>query len=164
MRSIRNGSIATVARDRRFSLDSNILVYAVNGAAGAKHEIAQRLIVAAGRVDCVLTLQAVSEFYWVASRKRIVPPGLAAERANDWMTAFRCVPASESAIRAALPHAVAGRAAYWDALLTATAAEAGCNLLLTEDMHDGAFLSGVQIHNPLVGDNLSDLTRQLLDL
>jgi predicted nucleic acid-binding protein len=153
-----------VARDQRFSLDSNILVYAVNGNAGTKHDAARRLTVAAAGFDCVLTLQAVSEFYWVVSRKRIVPPALAAERANDWLTAFHCVPASESAIRAALPHAVAGRAAYWDALLVTTAAEAGCNLLLTEDMHDGAVLGGVQIHNPFAGDELTDLTRQLLDL
>jgi predicted nucleic acid-binding protein len=60
---------------------------------------------------------------------------------------------------------VAGRAAYWDALLTTTAAEAGCNLLLTEDMHDGAFLNGVHIHRPFGSDgSLSELTRQLLDI
>ena len=157
--------IAIVAIDRRFTLDSNILVYAVDAAAGPKQEVSQRIVVAAARFDCVLTLQAVSEFYWVAARKRIVPAADAAERANDLLTAFPCVPASESAIRAALSHAVAGRAAYWDALLVSTAAEAGCNLLLTEDMHAGTSLSGVQIHHPFGPDGvLSDVTRQLLDL
>lgn len=154
-----------MAANRRFTLDSNILVYAANVTAGAKQEASQRIVLASGRSDCVLTLQAVSEFYWVVTRKRIVPSALAAERANDLLTAFRCVPASESAIRAALPHAVAGRAAYWDALLITTAAEAGCNLLLTEDMHDGGFINGVQIHHPFGQDGLlTDLTRQLLDL
>lgn len=154
-----------MATDRRFTLDSNILVYAVNRTAGARYEAAHRIVVAAASFDCVLTLQAVSEFYWVAARKRIVPSAVAAERANDFLTAFRCVPASESAIRAALPPAVAGRLAYWDALLTTTAAEAGCDLLLTEDMHDGVFLNGVHIHHPFGSDGvLSDLTRELLDL
>jgi predicted nucleic acid-binding protein len=151
--------------DRRFTLDTNILVYAVNGAAGAKHEASQRIVVAAARFDCVLTLQAVSEFYWVVSRKGLVQSALAAERANDFLITFRCVPASESAVRAALPHAVAGRAAYWDALLITTAAEAGCNLLLTEDMHDGGLLNGVHIRHPFNADGmLIDLTRELLDL
>lgn len=154
-----------MAVDRRFTLDSNILVYAVDITAGAKHEVSQRIVVAAARLDCVLTLQAVSEFYWVVTRKRIVPAARAAERANDRLTAFPCVAVSESAIRAALLHAVAGRAAYWDVLLTTTAAEAGCNLLLTEDMNDGTFLTGVQIHHPFRPDGvLSDLTRELLDL
>lgn len=154
-----------MASSRRFTLDSNILVYAVNGAAAAKHETCRRIVIAAARVDCVLTLQAVSEFYWAVSRKRLVRPNLAAERANDFLTAFRCVAASESTIRAALPHAVAGRAAYWDALLITTAAEAGCNLVLTEDMHDGALLGGVHIHHPFAPEgSLTDLTRELLDL
>ena len=154
-----------MASDRRFTLDSNILVYAVNHAAGAKHEASQRIIVTAARHDCVLTLQAVSEFYWVVTRKRLVQSALAAERANDFLTAFRCISASESSIRAALPHAVARRAAYWDALLITTAAEAGCNLLLTEDMHDGLFLNGVHIHHPFGTDGvLTALTRELLDL
>jgi len=151
--------------DRRFTLDSNVLVYVVDGRAGAKHEVARRIIPAAARRDCWLTLQAVSEFYAAVSRKRIVPDALAAERAVDWLTAFRCVPVSEQAIRTALPLAVAGRASYWDALLVATAAEAGCAVVLTEDMADGAILGGVRIHNPFTAaGELTDLTRQLLDI
>lgn len=156
--------IATVAADRRFTLDSNILVYSVDGKAGEKHQIARQIVGASARLDCWLTLQAVSEFYVVVFRKRILPATLAAERANDWLTAFRCIPASEQAVRVAFARAVAGRASYWDALLVATAAEAGCTLALTEDMADGAFLGGVQIHNPFADDGLTDLTRRLLDL
>lgn len=122
-------------------------------------------MLAAARRDCCLTLQAVSEFYAAVSRKRIVTDALAAERAADWLTAFHCVAVSEQAIRTALPLAVAGRASYWDALLVATAAEAGCSVVLTEDMADGAVLGGVQIHNPFTnGSELTDLTRRLLDL
>ena len=50
-------------------------------------------------------------------------------------------------------------------MLVATAAEAGCTLVLTEDMADGAVLVGAQIHNPFAASNrLTDLTRELLDL
>jgi predicted nucleic acid-binding protein len=142
-----------------------VLVYAVDNRARVKHDVARRIILAAARCDCYLTLQAVSEFYVAVSRKRIVPDALAAERAADWLTAFRCVAVSEQAIRAALPLAVAGRASYWEALLVTTAAEAGCGAVLTEDMADGAALCGVRIHNPFSGNGeLTDLTRQLLDL
>jgi predicted nucleic acid-binding protein len=142
-----------------------VLVYAVDSASGTKHEAARQIVLAAARFDCWLTFQAVSEFYVAVARKRIVPAAQASERAADWLTAFRCVAISEQAIRHALPNAVAGRASYWDALLVATAAEAGCTLVLTEDMAHGAFLGGVQIHNPFAGENgLTDLTRQLLEL
>jgi predicted nucleic acid-binding protein len=65
----------------------------------------------------------------------------------------------------ALADAVAGRASYWDALLVATAAEAGCELILSEDMADGTRLSGVEIHNPFgAASGLTARTRALLDL
>jgi predicted nucleic acid-binding protein len=122
-------------------------------------------VLAAARLDCWLTLQAISEFYSAVSRKRIVPPPVAAGRANDWLTVFRCVSASAEAIRKALPMAVAGRASYWDALLIAAAAEAGCTVLLTEDMADGTRFDGMRIHNPFAtGGGLTDFARQLLDI
>jgi predicted nucleic acid-binding protein len=163
MRSTRRGSIVTgAAASPRFTLDSNILVYSVDGSAGLRREAARQIVLAAARLDCWLTFQAISEFYAAVSRKRIVPDALAAELAADWLTAFRCVPVSEPAVRAALSNAAAGRASYWDALLVATAAEAGCTLVLTEDMANGAVLGGVQIHNPFAEDGLTELTRELL--
>ncbi len=38
----------------------------------------------------------------------------------------------------------------WDAIVLATAAEAGCRMLLSEDMQHGFTWSGVTIVNPLV--------------
>lgn len=67
-------------------------------------------------------------------------------------------------MRRALADHPGGRASYWDALLVTTAAEAGCSLILTEDMTDGAVLSGVEIHNPFTTVGMTDLTRELLDL
>ena len=63
------------------------------------------------------------------------------------------------------PDAVAGRASYWDALLVATAAEAGCRLILTEDLADGTTLGGVTIHNPFTaGGRLTRHAQLLLGL
>ena len=65
-------------------------------------------------------------------------------------------------MRTALVLAGAGRASYWDALLIATAAEAGCKSILTEDLADGAALHGVRIINPFGGPQLTSNARALL--
>jgi predicted nucleic acid-binding protein len=89
----------------------------------------------------------------------------AAAQADDWLRIFACASASASAVRTALGDAVAGRAAYWDALLIATAAEAGCTLILTEDLADGSTLGGVAIHNPFTrSGRLTALSRRMLGI
>jgi predicted nucleic acid-binding protein len=149
----------------RFTLDTNILVYAVDSAAGIRHDLACQIVEQAVRVNCCLTLQAVSEFYAAVTRKRVVTVQDAAAQAADWLALFPCVAASATALRSALADAAAGRASYWDALLAATAGEAGCSLMLTEDLGEGAALGGVRIHNPFdAAGTLTDQARRLLDL
>lgn len=151
--------------NERFTLDTNVLVYALDGAAGAKQKAAGKIIDAARRFDCWLTLQSVSEFYFSVTRKRIVPASRAADQARDWLDLFRCVPPSSGAVRTALVHAVAGAASYWDALLVATAAEAGCTLILSEDLADGSKFGGVSVHNPFAASGgVTDRARYLLGL
>jgi predicted nucleic acid-binding protein len=153
------------AASERFTLDTNLLVYAIDSAAGTRHRLARDIIEQAVRVDCWLTLQAVSEFYAAVSQKGIVPARDAAAQASDWLELFPCAAASESAVRTALADAAAGRASYWDALLVATAAEAGCVTILTEDLGDGAELGGVRIHNPFsAAGGLTNETCWLLGL
>jgi predicted nucleic acid-binding protein len=36
---------------------------------------------------------------------------------------------------------------YWDSLIVATALEAGCNQLSSEDMQHGQIVYGLKIHN-----------------
>jgi predicted nucleic acid-binding protein len=153
------------ADNERFTLDTNLLVYAIDSAAGARHDAAGQIIQHAVRLDCWLTLQAVSEFYAAVTRKGIVQPSDAAAQAADWLDLFPCAATSEAAVRTALADAAAGRASYWDALLAATAGEAGCRLILTEDLADGADLSGVRIRNPFSpSGGLTDHARGLLGL
>jgi predicted nucleic acid-binding protein len=110
-------------------------------------------------------LQSLSEFYAAVTRKRLLPAPEAAAQVNDWLTIFPVIAASANAVRIALVEAVSGRASYWDALLIATAAAAGCRLILTEDLADGTSLSGVEIHNPFdPSGGLTPRTKQLLGL
>ena len=47
----------------RFSLDTNILVYAVDRDAGERHDRSRTLLGRAARRDGVLTVQALAEFF-----------------------------------------------------------------------------------------------------
>ena len=63
----------------RFTLDANVLVYAVDSNADHRHDEAAELVRDAARSDCVLTLQALGEFVNAATRRRgssFVLPGL----------------------------------------------------------------------------------------
>jgi predicted nucleic acid-binding protein len=148
--------------DRRFTIDTNILVYALDRNAGHRHMLASRIIAQAVLRDCWLTLQSISEFYAAVIRKRLVSRPEAAAQAHDWLDLFRTAPVSADAVRAALASADAGRASYWDALLVATAAEAGCTAILTEDLSDGSILHGVRVLNPFAGTTLAPEAESLL--
>ena len=134
--------------NHRITLDTNLLVYSVDVAAGPRYRLAIDIVRAAARADCILTLQAISEFFSAVTRKRLMVRDRAAALATHWLHVFPHTSGSVDAVRAALADATAGRAAYWDALLVATAAEADCSVALTEDLQHGSTLHGVEIHNP----------------
>ena len=149
----------------RFTLDTNLLVYSIDSAAGVRHRVAREIVDHAVESECWLTLQALGEFYVAVTRKGITPPVEAASQAADWLELFPTVAASGAAVRVASTLAAAGNASYWDALLVATAAEAGCTVVLTEDMADGSDLGGLRIHNPFAAaGELTGMTRRLLRL
>jgi predicted nucleic acid-binding protein len=145
-----------------FTLDTNILVYAMDARAGERHMLACRIIDLAVLLDCRLTLQSVSEFYAAVTRKRLVSAAEAVAQAQDWLTMFGTIPASASAMRSAFAAAASGQTSYWDALLVATAAEAGCTVILTEDLADGSVLFGARILNPFAGRELAPVAAALL--
>lgn len=146
----------------RFTLDTNILIYSVDSQAGWQQHVAAQIIERAALADCWLTLQSLSEFYAASTRKRLAAPKQAAEVVNVWLDMFPILPASETAVRRAVALASIGRASYWDGLLVATAAEAGCTVLLTEDMTDGDTLQGVRILNPFADGGLAPAAHALL--
>ncbi len=148
----------------RFSLDSNILVYALDNMAGLKHELAAEIVDRAATRDCWLTLQALSEFYAAVTRKGIVPRVEAAAQVEDWLTLFPTLAASSRPVRAALAHATAGRASYWDALLAETGGEGGCAVVLSEDIADGARMGTAIIRHPFCDDGLSPACLEVLGL
>jgi predicted nucleic acid-binding protein len=150
-------------RAERTTLDTDILAYGVDAQAGPRHTLAAAIIEQAVRCECWLTLQAVSEFYFAVTRKRLMPTEAAAAQTRDWLDMFTPVPSSPDAMRAALVLAASGLASDWDALLlVATAAKAGRTAILTEGLSDGAMLQGVRIIHPFDGPELAVSAHVLL--
>jgi len=132
----------------RVTLDSNILIYAVDNQAVTRHAAAADIVKRASQRDAILTLQSLCEFFHVATRKMGLS-AINAEMAVDrWRAVFDVHSASESCLISAIDLVKRHGLSFWDAMLWATAQEAGCSLLLSEDMHDGHTLGGVTCVNP----------------
>jgi predicted nucleic acid-binding protein len=86
----------------------------------------------------------------------------AARIAGYWLDVFPNAAESADAVRDALVSATEARASYWDALPVATAAEAGCTVILTEDLAAGTTMHGVQILNPFTDTNPGPLVSRFL--
>jgi len=148
----------------RFTLDTNILIYAVDAREERKRELAARIIEMAATLDCPLALQVVGEFYAAATTKLKLGARDAGTRAAQLMAGFESFPYSVHAVRAALEEAPKGRFSFWDAALLASAAEAGCTTIFSEDMADGARFGSIAVVNPFRRDALAPRARDVLGL
>lgn len=148
----------------RYSIDTNILVYAVDRREGGKHLCSLDIVDRSVERDCVLTAQSLAEFLVVATRRRMLSKPEAMAQARDWMQVFPVVTADTTAFGSAFTAFEAGCFGLWDAVLLATARAAGCRLLLSEDMQDGATFDGLVVRNPFRGHDVADDLRSLLGM
>lgn len=132
----------------RFSLDTNVLVYAVDRDAGKHHEQSKELIGHAAQCDCVLTTQVLAEFFHVTTRKKLLEPSHASAFVHDWLEVFQVFSADYTALVNAMDAVNDHWLSFWDAMLWATALQSGCSAILSEDMQDGRRLNGVEFINP----------------
>lgn len=137
-----------MAAFEQFTLDTNILFYAVDRSDAEKHETAVKLVKAAMQARITLSLQTLNEFYFAATRKRIANPAAVVSFVDGCRATFRIVAPSEDDLVQAIAANQSHGLAYYDALLWATARRAGCRFLLTEDFQSGRMLDGVLFLNP----------------
>ena len=146
----------------RLTFDSNILIYAADRDAGSRHAAAEALVARAAYADCVLTLQALAEFFAVATRKKDVSAASAIAFVDGWQTLFKTVSATPETLRAAM-HAVRDhQIGFWDAMLWAVASDAGCRYLLSENFQAGRTLEGVTFVNPFAPGGLPEEVERAL--
>jgi predicted nucleic acid-binding protein len=144
------------------SFDTGILVYAADNTAGERHTIAAYLIERSiHRGGCVQTLQCLTEFFAVVTRKASIAPATAAAFVKGWQTVLpveESIPADlDDAMQAVHEHQLA----FWDAMLWATARRIGVRVLISEDFQDGRILDGVRFIDPFAVRNASILKRLL---
>jgi len=65
-----------------------------------------------------------------------------------WQEAFEVADTTAAVLRQAVGLSVDHQLRICDAIVLATAADAGCELLLTEDLQDGFTWAGVTVVNP----------------
>jgi predicted nucleic acid-binding protein len=132
-------------RDDRF-FDTNVLIYAF--ASGDDRNARAETLLAEGGV---IGVQVLNEFTNVARRKldwdwdRV-------EGALEAVTALTgpAHPLTSGIHARAVELARRGGIPFYDALIVAAAADAGCGTLLTEDLQHGRSLGGVTFRNPFL--------------
>jgi predicted nucleic acid-binding protein len=137
----------------RIALDSNILIYYAGISRSASDDAKIAAIRAlVDELEAIVPLfapvQTLGEMFVVMRRS-----GASAEVARgavlEFAEALECPPSSVPDLVAALDLVTDHRMQLWDALILCAAAEAGCSILLSEDMQDGFVARGVTVLNPL---------------
>ena len=135
----------------RAFLDANILVYAHDAAVPDKQRTSRDVIARlAGSADGVISTQVMQEFYVAATRKLGVAP-LAAKAVLKTFAVFETVQISPALIQEAIDCSILNELSFWDALIVAAAAAAGCSTVLSEDLNAGQVILGVKVQNPFTG-------------
>lgn len=132
----------------RVALDTNVLAYAEGVNGPSTKALAIELLDGLPPASVVLPVQTLGELFQVLVRKagRSRPSARAA--ILSWRDAFSLFETSAATMLAAADLAVTHQLGIWDAVILSAAAEAGCTLLLSEDMQDGFIWRGVTIANP----------------
>jgi predicted nucleic acid-binding protein len=130
-------------------VDTNVLIYAHDVDAGAKHESAKNILRQLwSQRDGALSTQVLQEFYLKVRRKIATPLSRPAARAVVDSYVVWCVDTTPAEITAAFRIEDEADISFWDALIIAAARKAGAHRLLTEDLNAGQIICGVRIENP----------------
>lgn len=143
----------------RATFDANILVYAADLDAGDRNTAAVRLLERAAAGDVVLLLQALGEFFHAATRKKLATPADARYLMDGWRAVLPVHAATADCLSAAVALVERDALSYWDAMLCATAQEARCSFLLSEDLQDGRRFGSLTIVNPFAAANAGIVER-----
>jgi len=129
-------------------VDTNILIYAHDGGAGAKHDRSVALLKRLFEHGSgALSIQVLTEFYAAATRKLRMSGKEAEEVLRDlegWTLHRATLADLLSASRLHRRHKIS----WWDALIVNSAIELGCTVLWSEDLADGQKYGTLIVRNP----------------
>jgi predicted nucleic acid-binding protein len=131
-------------------VDTNILVYAHDAAAGQKHTEARALLEALwqSRQGC-LGVQVLQEFYVTVTQKVAAPYTTAeAARIIKDLGTWRVHAPAVSDVLAAIDLQGRHQLSFWDAMMVQSANALGCQVVWTEDLSHGQKIDQTLIQNP----------------
>lgn len=130
-------------------VDTNVWVYAVDGADPAKRQRALEATAPVQGRDLVISTQVLTEFFAVVTRKLAVPVSVDdAEAMVRQLAALPVVAIDSSLVLSAIARSRECQISIWDALILRAAEVAGCRRVLSEDLADGATYGSVVVENP----------------
>lgn len=135
----------------KYFVDTNILMYAHDTAAGEKHQRAKALVEELWESRCgVVSTQVLQELIVNLRRKAKKPLDAKATRdvVSDYL-AWHVVVNSGDSILEALDLEIRYQVSFWDALVIQAAHSAGAEILYSEDLSDGQRYGTVRVKNPL---------------
>ena len=134
--------------DKTF-VDTNILIYAHDIDAKAKHQIAKTILSELWTERTgALSLQVLQEFYVNVTRK--IPHPLSKRDARPVVESYGawCIETTREELATAFRLEDDCRIGFWDALIVATAIKCGASRILSEDLNAGQTIAGTLIENP----------------
>lgn len=137
----------------RYFVDTNILMYAHDASAGAKHDRARAVVEELWRARSgVVSTQILQELCVSLRRKAGRPVDLktAREIVSDYLSWDVHVNTGESILEA-LELEERYRISFWDALVIQAAEASGAAVLYSEDLSNGQMYGAVRVVNPLAG-------------
>ena len=149
----------------KVALDTNILAYAAGIVAApddppkveASRDVVARLMDA---VQLVAPVEVLGELFHLA-RRRTGDQAFARDAVERAAAQFETVASTQPRLLAAVDLAADHKLQLWDALILVAAADAGCSLLLSEDMQGGFTHAGLTVANPFADPPHSKLAALL---
>ena len=132
----------------KIALDTNVLAYAegINGA--ERRSAALALIRRLPQEAAIVPVQVLGELFNVLVRKGGKSRSDAREAILSWRDTYPSVETSPEAMLAAIDLATDHQLGIWDAVILSATSQAGCRLLLSEDLQEGFTWAGVTVVNP----------------
>lgn len=132
----------------RVALDTNVLAYAEGVNADRQQDAALDLLRRLPQEATFIPVQALGELFNVLVRKAGKPPSAARDAVLSWRDTYPLIETSPEIMLAAAALATDHRFGIWDAVILSAASQAGCRLLLSEDLQDSFTWAGITVVNP----------------
>lgn len=130
------------------ALDTNLLAYAEGVNDDDRRTAAIAIIDRLDPEQTFLPVQALGELFAVLVKRAGRSRAAARDAVLQWGDTFPLIESSPDGLMRAMDLAADHQLPMWDALIFASAAEAGCRLLLSEDLQDGFTWGGLTVVNP----------------